>query len=128
MNSPSIRAMATVLAFAVISGCAEGTTVVTGQKRAAISAEKVQLYTEAPKATYEVIALVNASSANGWTNQQSVDYAVEELKNQAAAVGANGVILGQPDAQFGGFVMSGNFAIPYEQQTVSGSAIFVSGR
>jgi hypothetical protein len=103
------------------------TAVVTGERRAAISPEQVQLYSEAPKAPYQVIALVNASSGNGWSDQQSVDYAVEELKNQAAAVGANGVILGQPDSQTGGFVMSGNVALPYDEQTVSGTAVYVSG-
>jgi len=127
MKTASIRNMIAVLAVAAIAGCAEGTAVVTGQQRSAISPEQVQLYSEAPKAPYEVIALVNASSGNGWTDQQSVDYAVEELKNQAAAVGANGVILGQPGSQTSGFIMSGNVAIPYDEQTVSGRAIFVSG-
>lgn len=127
MRISSIGMMIAILSVAVISGCAEGTAVVTGQKRAAISSEQVQLYSEAPKVPYEVIALVNANSGNGWTDQQSIDYAVEELKNQAAAVGANGVILGQPGSQTGGFIMSGNVAIPYDEQTVSGSAIFVSG-
>ena len=70
--------------------------------------------------------MVNASSANGWTDQQSVDYAVDELKKQAAAVGANGIIMGQPGSQVGGFVMSGNIAVPYDEQTVSGRAIYVS--
>ena len=116
-----------VLAIAAISGCAEGTTVVTGNKRPAISPEQVQLYASAPNQRYEVIALVTASSGNGWTDQQSVDYAVQELKNQAAAVGANGVILGQQGSRTGGFVMSGNIAIPYDEQSVSGSAIYVPG-
>lgn len=122
-----ITAAISVVALAAISGCAEGTAVVTGKKRPAIDADQVQLYPTVPQAPYEVIALVNASSGNGWTDQQSIDYAVEELRNQAAAVGANGVILGQPGSQVGGFVMSGNVAIPYDEQTVSGRAIFVSG-
>lgn len=114
------------LIVAAISGCAEGTTVVTGNQRPAISPAQVQMYSAPPQAPYEAIALVRASSGNGWTDQQSVDYAVEELKKQAAAVGANGVILGGQGSQTGGFVMSGNVAIPYDEQTVSGSAIFVS--
>lgn len=129
MKPVLIRNMVAVLAIAAISGCtyAEGTAVVTGQKRAAITPEQVQMYSEAPKTPYEVIALVNSSSGSGWTDQQSVDYAVEELKNQAAKVGANGVILGQPGSQTGGFVMIDNVAYPYDEKTVSGSAIFVSG-
>ena len=129
MKPVSIRNVVAVLAVAAIAGCtnAEGTSVVTGQQRSAISPEQVQLYSEAPQVPYEVIGLVNASSANGWTDQQSVDYAVQELKNQAAAVGANGVILRQPGSQTGGFIMIDNIAYPYDEKTASGSAIFVSG-
>lgn len=115
------------LVIAAVSGCAEGITVLTGNKRPAINPAQVQMYSTPPQTPYEVIALVRASSGNGWTNQQSVDYAVEELKNQAAAVGANGVILGTQGTQTGGFVMSGSVAIPYDEQTVSGSAIYVPG-
>lgn len=125
MKAISKRNLAAILVIAAITGCADGTTVITGERRAAISAEEVQLYSAAPQSKYQVIALVNASSGNGWTDQQSIDYAVEELKNQAAAVGANGVILGQPGSQTGGFVMSGNVAIPYDEQTVSGTAIYI---
>lgn len=122
-----INKILVALAILAMSGCAEGTTVVTGNQRPAINPSQVQMYSAPPQAPYEVIAIVRASSGNGWSDQQSVDYAVEELKNQAAAVGANGVIFGAQGSQTGGFVMSGNIAIPYDEQTVSGSAIFVSG-
>ena len=90
MNKATIKSAIGVLVFLAIAGCAEGTAVITGQQRPAISPTQVQLYVEPPETPYEVIALVNASSGNGWTDQQSIDYAVDELKNQAAAVGANG--------------------------------------
>ena len=126
MNKAKINSSVGVLLFFAIAGCAEGTAVVTGQQRPAVSPTQVKMYVEPPETPYEVIGLVNASSGNGWTDQQSIDYAVDELRNQAAAVGANGVILGQPGSKVGGFVMSGNIAIPYDEQTVSGSAIYVS--
>lgn len=126
MNMAKIKNALGMLIVLAIAGCAEGTAVVVGQQRSAISPTQVQLYVEPPASPYEVVALVNASSGDGWTDQQSIDYAVIELKNQAAAVGANGVLLGQPGRQTGGFVMSGNIAIPYDEQTVSGSAIYVS--
>lgn len=128
MKISAVRNFSAILLAAAIAGCAEGTTVVTGQKRPAISPQQVQLYSEEPQTSYEVIALVKAGSGNGWTDQQSVDYAIEELKKQAAAVGANGVILGQQGSQVGGYVMSANIAVPYDEQTISGNAIFVSGR
>ena len=41
----------------------------------------------------EEIAIVKASSDAGLTQHGSLDYAVEELKKQAARVGANGVVI-----------------------------------
>ncbi|MFO8080793.1 MAG: hypothetical protein R6V07_10835 [Armatimonadota bacterium] len=125
MHANSLRNGIAALCVMALGACAEGTTVVTGQKRPAISADQVTLYTQAPQASYETIALVNASSANGWTDQQSLDYAIEELKSQAAAVGANGVIIGQPGSQSDGFIMIDDIAYPYKEQTVSGSAIYL---
>jgi hypothetical protein len=125
MNKTSLKTAVAIFALAALMGCAEGTTVVTGVARAAISVEQVQLYTQPPEGSYQVIALVNASSGNGWTDQQSIDYAIEELKNQAAAVGANGVVLGQPSSKTGGFIMIDYALIPYDEQTVSGTAIHV---
>ncbi len=126
MNMTKIKSAFGILAFLAIAGCAEGTAVVTGKQRPATDANQIQIYVVPPETPFEVIALVNASSANGWTDQRSVDYAVDELKKQAAAVGANGIIIGQPGSQVGGFVMSGNIAVPYDEQTVSGRAIYVS--
>ena len=60
-----------------------GTALVTGDKRTPLDPGLVNLYLEAP-ANYEVIGLVSASSDAGWTEQDSQDYAVQELKNQAA--------------------------------------------
>lgn len=126
MNKTIKKNAIALMAFMAISACAEGSAIVTGKQRPAISPDQVQLYIDPPKAPYEVIALVNATSANGWTDQQSINYAITELKNQAAAVGANGVIIGQSRSQFGGVVMSGTIPIAYDEQAVSGNAIYVS--
>jgi hypothetical protein len=88
----------------------------------------VSLFLEAPS-NYEVIGIVNASSDAGWTEQGSVDYAVEELKNQAAKLGANGVLLESTGEHtstvIGGYGTGYLYAIPVTAQTVSGRAIFV---
>ncbi|WP_282168902.1 hypothetical protein [Ruegeria atlantica] len=118
---------AVFLSIAIVAACtnADGTAVVTGQPRAAISASEVQLYSAPPKMPFETIAIVKANSASGWSDQQSMDYAVAEIKEQAASVGANGVVIGSSGSQTGGFVMIDNVAYPYDQQTVSGTAIYV---
>ena len=104
----------------VLAACASGSVVITGSKRPPISPSEVQLYSRAP-ATYEVIGIVKASSEMGWTEQGSMDYAVEELKKQAAAIGANGVIVTTVGDK-------GSLSYGDISQTVSGEAIYVSNK
>lgn len=109
--------------------CASGSAIVTGTKRAPLDPSQVKLYLD-PPAKYEVVALVSASSDAGWTEQGSVDYAVQELKNQAAKLGANGVLLeatGESTSTVvGGYGTGYIYAIPVTAKTVKGKAIFVS--
>lgn len=87
------RAALIFLAFATvaIAACASGSAIATGSTRAPIASEHVRIYLE-PPADFEVIGLISASSDAGWTEQGSVDYAIDELKKQAKR-GANGVLL-----------------------------------
>ena len=93
-----------------------------------MEASQVKLYLDAP-ARFEVIGIVNASSGSGWNEQGSLDYAVEELKTQAARLGANGVLLESTGTQTSTMVSSYGagyvYAIPVTAKTVSGKAIFV---
>lgn len=60
----------------------------------------------------------------GWTAQGSQDYAIKELKEQAAALGANGILLGQATERRTNF--QGQYGpIPVVTQTVTGHAIYV---
>ena len=116
------RPLLVLLMFAtlVLAACASGSAIVTGTKRAPITAELVKLYLE-PPTDFEVIGLVSASSDAGMTEQASVDYATAELKNQAAKLGANGVLLisiGDKTSTVAGGI----------GKTVQGKAIFVGGR
>ena len=108
--------------------CASGSVIVTGTERTPLDPNQVKLYLEAP-ANCEIIGIVNASSDAGWTEQGSQDYAVQELKKQAAKLGANGVILettGEKTSTIVGGSGTGSFyAIPVTAKTVSGKAIFV---
>ena len=115
------------------SGCATGTTLVTGVKRDATNFEQVKIY-HTPPANYEVIAVVKASADTGWSDQEILDMAVEEVKKQAAKVGANGIILekmGKESAgSYGNFFSDGyggGFFVGGESytQSISGTAIYV---
>ena len=65
----------------------------TGQVRTAIEDHStIQILNTMP-AGAEEIAIVKASSDSGWTEQGSLDYAVEELKKQAAKLGANAAVI-----------------------------------
>jgi hypothetical protein len=82
-----------IIAFGllVLCGCASGTHIVTGTKRAPIKPEQVVLY-QIPPAKFEIIGIVNAQSPGN--RQRNMDNAIEELKKQAGEIGANGILLG----------------------------------
>lgn len=118
-------AAAATLAFA---SCASGSAIVTGTRRPPIQPAQVTLYLE-PPADFEIIGLVSASSDAGLTEQGSVDYAVRELRKQAARLGANGVlILATGDKQGTTVITQGSgtvMAVPTSGKSVQGRAIFV---
>lgn len=112
-----------------LASCATGSAIVTGTKRIPLEPSQVKLYLESPD-KYEIIGLVNASSDAGWSAQGSIDYAIKELKNQAARIGANGVLLESTGERtstiIGGYGTGSLYAIPVTAKAVSGKAIFVS--
>jgi hypothetical protein len=86
-----------------VAGCATDSVVVTGRVRPAVSPAEVKVYWR-PPVTFEEIAILNASKNSALTTggQKTVDKVIAGLKEQAAKVGANGVILeGFSDAQTG---------------------------
>lgn len=117
-----------LLALSLVA-CASGSAIVTGTKRTPLEPSQVKLYLETPP-NFEVIGIVNSSSDAGWTEQGSQDYAVQELKNQAAKLGANGVLLettgDRTSTVVGGYGTGYVYAIPVTAKTLSGKAIFVS--
>jgi hypothetical protein len=91
------------LAVLGLGACASDSIVVTGTARPPISPTDVRIYSH-PPATFEEIAILNASKNSAFTTggQKTVDKVVAGLKEQAAKLGANGVILeGFEDRQTG---------------------------
>lgn len=117
-----------LLGVLLLHACASGSYIVTGEVREPTDIRLVKLYVEPPD-QYETIGIVKASSDSGWTEQGSQDYAVQELKKQAAKLGANGVILTETGENVSSVIgTSGNgglYAIPVTAQKVSGKAIYV---
>lgn len=89
----SIKYLCALALPVLLLGCSTGSHVVTGQQMPELEVEKVTVFEEAPAFDYKVIGTVRASSDGGFTEESRKEKATEELKAQAAKVGANGVIL-----------------------------------
>jgi hypothetical protein len=94
------------IALALLVGCATGSHVVTGTVHPAIFPDYVKVYTDLP-ANAEVIGVVNSS--NMWlTKQPGMNSVVEQIKIEAAKIGANGVVINtQKNSQWDGAAISG---------------------
>ena len=83
----------------ILIGCASGSALVTGQVRPAIEdIDTVAILTEMPESA-EQIALVKGFSDSGITQQRKLDTAVAALKEQAAKLGANAVVITDLDTK-----------------------------
>src|SRR5690606_6603781 len=89
MKLPLAFALGIVLAT---GGCASTSRVMLGQARAPVDPASVQIYSTPPPGSVE-IAQLESSSAVGFGTQGQTDAAIARLKREAAALGANGVIL-----------------------------------
>ena len=120
--------LVTLSTFALfLTACASGSAIVTGNVRPATDPASVKLYLKEPR-RYDIIGLVNASSDSGWTEQDDVNYAIAELKKQAAKIGANGVLLtatGEKTYTVVGGSGGAIWSAPVTAKTISGTAIFV---
>lgn len=77
-------------------GCTimDGNAIVTGVVRAPVSPQEVRLYRKAPEKPFEEIALVSSSAGHDFQKGSDLmNAAIERIKQEAAQVGANGVIL-----------------------------------
>jgi hypothetical protein len=69
------------------------TSLIVGNQRPTTSPEQVKLYTK-PPVKYEEIAIISADAAHDFMSKQSLqNIAIENLKKEAAKVGANGILL-----------------------------------
>ena len=87
------RWMAAAIWLAVV-GCASSSPVLVGRARPAIPVAEVKVYSHTPP-VFEDVATLSASSKSVFSSggPQQIDKVVERLKQQAAQLGANGLIL-----------------------------------
>ena len=87
----------------MLLGCATSSHVMIGTARPPISPESVRVYVQPPE-KYEEIATLDTSSQGSFaiTSQQNMDKAIARMKEEAAKLGANGILLqGVQDQQSG---------------------------
>lgn len=135
------RTFLTVLLLGIVMasvGCASS-HILVGKARPPISPEQVKIYLR-PPAKYEEIAILEASSKSSWavTQQGKMNKAIERLKEEAARLGANGILLQGSGTEYGASVNTGaatttgntaygtGVSVPVMHKAVSGLAIFVS--
>jgi hypothetical protein len=98
------RSIALATLFAIgLAACAPSSHILVGTARPPISPSEVRIYPQPPP-SFEQIAILNASANSmlGTGGQASVDKVIARLKEQAAKLGANGIILeGMSDRQTG---------------------------
>ena len=90
----SLREVAAVFFAAALVACATSSQVLTGARRAPISPAAVRVYTQAPE-SFEQIAVLRASrkSISSAGGERAIAKMIEEMRAQAAALGANGLLL-----------------------------------
>ncbi len=88
-----MKTIALLFSTLLLAGCMTS-HVMLGEPREPISPEEVKIYSKAPL-EYEEIAMIQSSSKASWavTEQQKVNTAINRMKEQAAELGANGLLI-----------------------------------
>lgn len=133
----TVRFAGLLLLATTLAGCASTSKVMLGQAYAPTDPAQVRIYTTPPAGSIE-IAQLESSSAVGFGTQGQTDAAIARLKREAAALGANGVILmgvGSTPSNGGMSVGAGSYGsnvaggigigIPTTQKRAAGVAILV---
>jgi hypothetical protein len=119
-----LNTITVILLFTVLTGCATGSYILTGKTRPAIDPMAVKVYLT-PPTKYETIAIVEASSNVEFSSQAAQNRTIEKLKEQAAKLGANGVLLTNTENKSSGGVIVSGIYIASDKKTARGEAIYV---
>jgi hypothetical protein len=119
-----IQFLTSVLAAALLAACASS-HVMIGKARPPISPDQVQIYTRPPTVPYEEIARLESSSQGSFsfTAQGKTDAVIKRLKEEAAKLGANGVLLEGIGDQASGSVGTGGGSTSYSRGSSVGGGV-----
>lgn len=104
----TVRSLILLLCVLALAGCATS-HMLTGTPRAPIDPAQVRIYHGPPPGGYEEIAVLQTrSGALTYGQQNKIDSVMRKLREEAASLGANGVLLeGTADGYGGGGVSVG---------------------
>jgi hypothetical protein len=112
---------------ALLAACASSSHVLVGAARAPITPEQVKIYLQ-PPAQYEQIATLDASSGTFLINdQKKTDKAILRLKQEAAKLGANGILLEGVEKQQSGSIGLGLGGASFGNSSAAGGGVGTSG-
>jgi hypothetical protein len=122
------RLSALVFSVLLLVACASTSHVITGKPRTPIDPSQVKVYTTAPPG-YEEIAVINATSSmsGAFGDQKKMDVVMERLRKEAAALGANGILLKSTGTKGGGVGAGIGTGIGVGGGLSIGTGIFTSG-
>jgi hypothetical protein len=117
LGSPALLAV-------TLLGCATSSHVMIGTAHPPISPESVRIYLQPPE-RYEQVATLDASSQGSFaiTSQQNMDKAIARLKEEAAKLGANGVLLQGVEDRQSGAIGTGVGSSSYGAGSSSGAGV-----
>ncbi|MDB6091715.1 MAG: hypothetical protein JWN85_4499 [Gammaproteobacteria bacterium] len=115
------------LAAGALFACASS-HVMIGKARSPISPDLVQIYTQPPEAKYVEIATLDASSqwSLSFTAQGKTDRVINRLRQEAAKLGANGVVLQGVGDRVSGAIGTGLGQGSYSGNTAVSGGIGIS--
>ncbi|GAC1454087.1 MAG: hypothetical protein PVS2B3_02110 [Steroidobacteraceae bacterium] len=122
--APVARLTVAIGAGLLLAGCATSSHVLVGTARPPISPDQVKVYMQ-PPAKYEQIATVDATSRGSLTltSQQNMDKAIARLKQEAARLGANGILLQGIEDQQSGSIGTGVGNSTFNGNTAIGASL-----
>jgi len=136
-KSLSLTTLFCILGLLLLNGCAGTSKIMLGTARTPIHPDQVQIYTTPPPGAVD-IAQIEVASGPGFGGQRQTNAALNRLKREAAALGANGIVLigvetgrSPVDMRVGGATYGSHtgaglsLGLPTQQKQARGMAIWV---
>jgi hypothetical protein len=119
-----LRLGSAAAAALTLVACSTSSHVLVGTPRPPISPDSVRIYTQPPP-KYQQIAHLDASSQGSFaiTSQQNMDKAISRLKEEAAKLGANGILLQGVQDQQSGAIGAGGGNTSYGGNSATGVGV-----